>query len=162
MILPAGVNAVKDRHGKTRYRFRRVRMPSRYLPGEPGSDVFMAAYDECLSAIERPKPPRPPRRKPKVLSGQPYVYFIGERRGPVKIGTSNDVMRRLCDMQVSYPRRLSVLAVTPGGADIERMYHQHFAGDRMSGEWFRRTPALMAEMKRLRDANLSNRKSGSK
>lgn len=46
--LPANVRPVKDRHGKVRYRFRRTGFKSRYLPGEPGTAEFHAAYAEIL------------------------------------------------------------------------------------------------------------------
>lgn len=42
--LPPNVRAVRDRHGKTRYRFRRKGWNSAYLPGEPGSADFHKAY----------------------------------------------------------------------------------------------------------------------
>lgn len=42
--LPANVRPVPDRHGKTRYRFRRKGWPSAYLPGEPGSAEFHRSY----------------------------------------------------------------------------------------------------------------------
>ncbi len=44
--LPPNVRPVKDRHGKTRYRFRRKGWLSAYLPGEPGSAEFHRAYAE--------------------------------------------------------------------------------------------------------------------
>ena len=46
--LPANVRPVKDRHGKTRYRFRRKGWPSAYLQGEPGSAEFHRSYAEII------------------------------------------------------------------------------------------------------------------
>lgn len=46
--LPANVRAIRDRHGKTRYRFRRRGWPSAYLPGTPGSAEFHRAYAEII------------------------------------------------------------------------------------------------------------------
>lgn len=46
--LPPGVSAVKDRHGKTRYRFRRKGWKSSYLPGEPGEPEFHRAYARII------------------------------------------------------------------------------------------------------------------
>lgn len=48
--LPPNVAAVKDRHGKTRYRFRRKGWSSRYLPGHPGEAAFHQAYADILAA----------------------------------------------------------------------------------------------------------------
>lgn len=47
MSLPEHVTAYKDRHGKTRYRFRRAGFV-RSLPGEPGHIRFQTAYEEAL------------------------------------------------------------------------------------------------------------------
>ena len=55
--LPDNVRPVKDRHGKTRYRFRRKGYPSAYLPGEPGTAKFHAALAQILEAGEVAKKP---------------------------------------------------------------------------------------------------------
>lgn len=45
-----GVTELKDRHGKTRYRFRLKRRKACYLPGSgPGDPVFDAAYQVALA-----------------------------------------------------------------------------------------------------------------
>lgn len=65
--LPPHVTAYTDRHGKTRYRFRRRGMPSRSLPGQPGEDRFAAAYEAALDG----RPRRPNQREkfqPKTLA----------------------------------------------------------------------------------------------
>lgn len=48
--LPANVRAVKDRHGKTRYRFRRKGWASAYLPGSPATADFHRAYADLIAA----------------------------------------------------------------------------------------------------------------
>lgn len=48
--LPTHVYAVKDRHGKVRYRFRRKGWKQPYLPGAPGDAEFHRAYAEILDA----------------------------------------------------------------------------------------------------------------
>ena len=42
------VSSFKDRHGKTRWRFRKKGYPVVYLPGNPGSTEFMTAYELAL------------------------------------------------------------------------------------------------------------------
>jgi len=67
--LPPNVTAAPDRHGKMRYRFRRKGWRSQYLPGEPGSAEFHAAYAKALAggAIE-PAPVEPSvKAKPRSL-----------------------------------------------------------------------------------------------
>lgn len=46
--LPANVRPVKDRHGRTRYRFRRKGWPSKYVQGEPGTAEFFRSYAEIM------------------------------------------------------------------------------------------------------------------
>jgi len=63
--LPPNVNAVIDRHGKTRYRFRRKGWRSAYLPGKPGDADFHAAYAAVVKSgakvvdVQSPRRPTP-------------------------------------------------------------------------------------------------------
>jgi integrase len=76
--LPPNVNAVPDRHGKIRYRFRRKGWPSAYLPGEPGSAAFHAAYADILAKGEaKPKSVKSPR---KVIAGSLDDLFARVRQ----------------------------------------------------------------------------------
>lgn len=77
------------------------------------------------------------------------VYFIAGETGAVKIGSARDVQKRLVDLQCGSPITLRVLATTGGGQKQEREYHRRFASSRLHGEWFERTPALLAEITRL-------------
>ena len=52
--LPDNVTAYKDRHGKTRYRFRRRGLPTHHFRSEPGSEDFRVEYREALSAVIEP------------------------------------------------------------------------------------------------------------
>jgi integrase len=53
MNLPPGVTPYKDRHGKTRYRFRGKGLPAQDIPGEPGTDEFDDAARRAASGIDR-------------------------------------------------------------------------------------------------------------
>lgn len=53
--LPKHVYAIKDRHGKTRYRFVRKGWKSRYLPGNPEDGLFHHAYGEILEQGPKPR-----------------------------------------------------------------------------------------------------------
>ncbi|MGB3806604.1 MAG: tyrosine-type recombinase/integrase [Erythrobacter sp.] len=69
--LPANVRPVRDRHGKTRYRFRRKGWPSAYLQGEPGSPEFHRSYAEIVergpAAPIAPASPKAARIAPRSL-----------------------------------------------------------------------------------------------
>lgn len=76
-------------------------------------------------------------------------YFIGAAEGPIKIGHSVNVRDRMKAMQAGCPVMLSVLATAPGGEERETAYHTQFQDSRLHGEWFERTPELLAEIERL-------------
>lgn len=91
------------------------------------------------------------RRLPsKRLDGDVRVptdlYFIecqcAERH--IKIGVSVNVLVRLVNMRAHCPYELKLLKAAPGDAHLEIELHQRFAGDRVRGEWFRRSPELLA------------------
>jgi hypothetical protein len=46
------VDRFRDRHGRARYYFRRGKGPRIPLPGLPGSDAFMAAYQVALAGTQ--------------------------------------------------------------------------------------------------------------
>ena len=77
------------------------------------------------------------------------LYFIGADEGPIKIGVSQNVEKRLKQLQTAHPHRLRILAVLVGGALREGDYHARFAEHRLEGEWFERAPAILAEIERL-------------
>lgn len=56
--LPPNVNAVPDRHGKIRYRYRRAGVKGGYLPGEPWSAKWLAALAD-FAAARAPEKPQP-------------------------------------------------------------------------------------------------------
>jgi len=66
------------------------------------------------------------------------VYFIGnEELGIVKIGISNDVERRLSDIQVSFPYDLKILAVLENKTtQLEKYLHDKFEKYNKRGEWY--------------------------
>lgn len=87
-------------------------------------------------AIAEVVEPRPPRS---------YVYFIraGED-GPIKIGIAFNPYLRLDELQTGNPYRLRLIGARPGGLADERGLHRTFAADRLEGEWFKPTEALLA------------------
>ena len=123
--LPKYVYRDTNRHGNTRYYYRRNGQRTR-LRGEPTSRDFLA-------------PVLAGHPNPKKVTG--YVYFIkyGNR---VKIGTCRNVKVRLQSLQAGAPGRYRVYYVTPGGRPLESELHDLFAANRVSGEWFRYSAAV--------------------
>jgi hypothetical protein len=56
--------------------------------------------------------------------------------GPIKIGHSGHLMRRLGELQRSSPVKLRVIFHVTGGEGLERYLHEAFAGCRLHGKWF--------------------------
>lgn len=79
----------------------------------------------------------------------PVVYFIGGESGPIKIGISGGPNSRLAALQIGSPIPLRIMATISGDLEMELAYHTRFASCRLHGEWFERTPELMAEIARL-------------
>ncbi|ATW24152.1 GIY-YIG nuclease family protein [Candidatus Formimonas warabiya] len=66
-----------------------------------------------------------------------YVYFIqAGYEGPIKIGSSNNVEKRLNSLQTSCPDKLMVLHFTTGGRALEKYLHKKFEKHVKHGEWF--------------------------
>lgn len=72
------------------------------------------------------------------------VYFIGNGRGQVKIGTASNVKSRLSGLQTGSPDELELLAYIPGGNARERKLHDEYAEYRIRGEWFELSHRIQA------------------
>lgn len=71
------------------------------------------------------------------------VYFIQAASGLVKIGRSTDVPRRRKALQLAHGERLKLLGAIPGGAVLERQFHDRWSHLRQTGEWFSPAPELL-------------------
>lgn len=75
-----------------------------------------------------------------------YVYFIqlGGAGGKIKIGVSDDPPKRLAGLKGNFDKPLKLLGVIDGGKGVEKGCHEMFKDDRLHGEWFRASEALLA------------------
>lgn len=75
-----------------------------------------------------------------------YLIQMGED-GPVKIGITSDIKKRLTELQVGNPKRLRILKTFELKDDYapsaEDSLHHSFRFTRMSGEWFKPTKFMM-------------------
>jgi len=99
---------------------------------------------ETIARLEREE--NPPSNQ---LEGYPDLYFIRSAGGPIKIGVSNNVPKRLRGLQTSSPYKLELACTVVGGAMQEPEYHALFAEHRLEGEWFSPAPEIEAEIARL-------------
>lgn len=139
-----------DRHGQVRWRFRKTGAPPHYFDSPYGTPEFESEWKGCFDgstqaakAAKKAMPACPP---PQTA----LVYFVGAEVGPVKIGHSRNIPKRIKDIQWGSPQKMELLAVAPGGQRAEARYHKRFFRHRMHGEWFSRTPEIEREIDKLR------------
>lgn len=79
-----------------------------------------------------------------------YVYFIQAGDcGPIKIGFTNKVRRRLQMLQTGANTPLHLRKSTGGGAALERRLHRELDAHRLQGEWFSPSAAVIERMEAL-------------
>ena len=82
-----------------------------------------------------------------------FLYFIQSGdKGPIKIGTTYDLMKRLKELQVGNPKVLRLLAATTTGY-YEGGIHNQFYRSHIRGEWYRPVKDLLDLIKKIRDKN---------
>lgn len=107
-------------------------------------------FEAAAARYRLPDPPTPVNRGVLPLQSiewslptrrhEPKVYFIvhGNR---IKIGTTVDIRKRVRALSL---RAGNVALLLPGGADVERSYHDKFAALRINDtEWFTAEPELI-------------------
>jgi len=77
-----------------------------------------------------------------------YVYFISGA-GLIKIGHSENPVKRLAEIQRYSPVALCLVAVIEGGQSLEKELHKDFADGRSHGEWFNLTDDLLAVLRQI-------------
>lgn len=74
-----------------------------------------------------------------------WVYFVeAVDLNLIKIGYALDLEKRFTALMTSSPAALSLLGVLRGGPRLEMAIHEQLAAHRAHGEWFRKTPEVMA------------------
>jgi hypothetical protein len=98
-----------------------------------GNGVRAGHFIEIFHAPDdaRVIPPQPDK------DGNCEVYLIGQHGSNlVKIGTTEDLQKRLKGVQASYPLRLEVLWHRPGGWGMAEYLRERFAGLKADGGWY--------------------------
>lgn len=88
--------------------------------------------------------------------GNVVYYAVRESDGAIKIGTSNDVARRLTELAESEGCDVVLLATQAGDHRLESRTHALFQAERLTRdghwtEWFRSSDRLAAHIARLVD-----------
>jgi transcriptional regulator with XRE-family HTH domain len=77
------------------------------------------------------------------MSSVVYFFRLG-KGGPVKIGFSGNLQRRVRAIAEGMPDHLVVEATVPGGRALERRLHLALHASRRRNEWFNPTPEVEA------------------
>lgn len=80
----------------------------------------------------------------------------GRQHRWIKLGKTDDLWQRRKDLQCGNPLRIQILASVPGSYDEEHAIHLTHAIDRVRGEWFYPTPAVLATVASLETFNLQS------
>ncbi|MCH2405815.1 MAG: GIY-YIG nuclease family protein, partial [Nitrosopumilus sp.] len=98
-------------------------------------------------------PPSPPEElKPEGnKSKEGFVYYIQEEMdGNIKIGWSDDPIKRLTQHQTSNSRELRMLVYVKGSQEYEREIHRKFQTSKTTGEWFKPDKRLLVHIEKER------------
>ncbi len=74
-----------------------------------------------------------------------FVYAIGPENGPVKIGFTNDLKKRLKAIQTGNPQKVEIFYSEQFDSkkdmmEAERILHKTLSHKRLKGEWFDISP----------------------
>ena len=76
------------------------------------------------------------------------IYFVQSgKKGPIKIGKSNDPHERIGSLQISSSEPLTLLGVMDGDIKEEKNIHTKFLNYRIKGEWFKPSNNLIEFIK---------------
>lgn len=97
--------------------------------------MILAGSESYETASPLPKRRREERIRPIV--GLSFVYFIAMGDW-TKIGKSNDVQKRMANLQSASPVKLHLMASIPTTQPLklEAGLHEHLKQYRLGGEWF--------------------------
>lgn len=165
--LPENVRPVVDRHGKTRYRFRRKGWKSAYLQGLPGSIDFIESYLAILKGgpVQGEGAKQPRTVKPRSLDELVIHYKKTVRWKKKKLRTQlvqSRIMERFCDRLDKSKRRygdrpvadispawleniFGTMAETPAAANELRKILSGLFDLAMKKEWRPNNPARMTD-----------------
>lgn len=78
------------------------------------------------------------------VKGKTMIYFIQQGdSGPIKIGYTNNISKRINALQSSSPEKLHLLGAIEGDKDRERVLQKFFHAHKMQGEWFKPAPMVL-------------------
>lgn len=165
------VNRVDDRVNWTIQYFRRSLLIETVKRGfykitPRGLEVFREDIDELdekylnrfpeYREFQKPKKIKDPKITPtsppvENKNKKGFVYYIQEEMdGNIKIGWSEDPLKRLSEHQTSNSRELRMLVYVKGDKDYEKEIHRKFQSSKTTGEWFKPDKRLLVHIEKER------------
>ena len=113
-------------------------------------DYIKKNPNQNIPPSETPSPPE--ELKPEGnKSKEGFVYYIQEELdGNIKIGWSDDPIKRLSQHQTSNSRELRMLVYVKGSQEDEREIHRKFQNSKTQGEWFKPDKRLLVHIEKER------------
>lgn len=136
-----------NKNGGDRCYWQRRGHPIVRLPADSDERAALVAKLNADADVLLPRGPRAMRKRRLPGRAAPIgtVYAIQSvDGGPIKFGYSDNVPKRLAQIQTNHHARLVVLATRPGRVVDEREIHRAFAAHRLNGEWFAPAPEVLA------------------
>jgi hypothetical protein len=90
-------------------------------------------------------------RKTVAFDRTSIVYFVQREEGPIKIGFTSDIVRRLAELRKDAGSAVALLACFPGGKPDELRMHERFAPWAIGEEWYARCDELIAFIDGLKE-----------
>lgn len=89
------------------------------------------------------------------------IYFIqaGEN-GPIKIGSSDNPVERMAQLQTANAAKLKLLWTHTGDATREQKIHKLFRDEKIRGEWYNPSQKLMASVAAFPKSQIFNIEEG--
>lgn len=84
------------------------------------------------------------------------IYFIQSERGPVKIGYTLSLSKRLANLRCSSPEQLNVIGTIQGDKAVEKLLHQKFNHLKIEREWFRPEKDLLSFIKEHASSSITS------
>lgn len=104
--------------------------------------------DHIEGKVREERSKRAARTRGRLSKVEPVVYYLRRDDRTVKIGTSRSIIGRL---SAFHAQQTDVLAVEPGGQEVESSRHQQFSDDRIERtELFRLSDKLRDHIDHLR------------
>ena len=125
------------------------KLDEKYLNKFKEMRVWQKHYKDTTQKQTSSPPEEPKPEETKSKEG--FVYYIQEEMdGNIKIGWSEDPIKRLQQHQTSNSRELRMLVYVKGSQEYEREIHRKFQTSKTTGEWFKPDKRLLVHIEKER------------